>query len=468
MRLMLFQDKKGVSEMVGYVLLIVIAVSLSVLVYAFLKIYIPPEKASCPADVSLSIEEFRCEGGAVALTLRNRGLFSVDGAYIRIGDPGRVFRQILNDENILFVDYYEDEGMPPDAVWPKNGNPAVYSYSGTGEKTIEIEPVMFVEDEVVLCDKAIITQTVTCGEAGSALTLNINQPSEQYTYTEGQNIPLDFFVTGNNRDSCWYTLDNGVTNTSVSGCDERGQISGDLGALGLGSHTIFVYVNDSSGAIASDSSDFSVEAQEGMIITIDNPTQDGVYEYLNRQLSLPVGYEVTGGTNPVCSAKIVNSSGSRFGPIIQQCVYSNNLNQNNINFPRDGNYYLNVSAQDGPDKESLLRQFWMWISPDVTINSPPPVQGCDAEFRYTPKVRKNNLDFCTAYIFKEGVQTGTEKFEDCITRNKQLTGFNAGNYRIDLYANDTGTPVNTGFDSKSFVIGVGCTGGSNNGGMGVN
>ena len=44
-------DKRGVSIMIGYVLLVVIAIGLSIAVYAYLKNYLPREKAECPQDI---------------------------------------------------------------------------------------------------------------------------------------------------------------------------------------------------------------------------------------------------------------------------------------------------------------------------------------------------------------------------------------------------------------------------------
>ena len=54
------RGKKGVSIMVGYVLLVVIAVVMSVVVYAWLKTYTPADVKSCPEEVSLFVSSIEC------------------------------------------------------------------------------------------------------------------------------------------------------------------------------------------------------------------------------------------------------------------------------------------------------------------------------------------------------------------------------------------------------------------------
>lgn len=71
------KNKKGVSEVVGYILLISIAVAMSVIVYAWLKSYVPKEPLECPTDTSLMIKEINCSEGILTMALRNNGKFSV-------------------------------------------------------------------------------------------------------------------------------------------------------------------------------------------------------------------------------------------------------------------------------------------------------------------------------------------------------------------------------------------------------
>jgi energy-converting hydrogenase Eha subunit A len=46
--------------MVGYVILIIIAIAVSILVYAFLKVWVPKDKPECLNDVTLIVEKKEC------------------------------------------------------------------------------------------------------------------------------------------------------------------------------------------------------------------------------------------------------------------------------------------------------------------------------------------------------------------------------------------------------------------------
>ena len=51
-------NKRAVSMIVAYVILITIAIALSILVYNWLRFYVGPgEKVECPEGVSLIIQE---------------------------------------------------------------------------------------------------------------------------------------------------------------------------------------------------------------------------------------------------------------------------------------------------------------------------------------------------------------------------------------------------------------------------
>ena len=50
-------NKKGVSVIIGYVLLIAFAILISAGVYAWLKTYVPREPLNCPDGVSIFVKE---------------------------------------------------------------------------------------------------------------------------------------------------------------------------------------------------------------------------------------------------------------------------------------------------------------------------------------------------------------------------------------------------------------------------
>ena len=102
---MFLQTKKGVSEMVGYVLLIVIAVGISIMVYNFLYVFIPKEHVQCEEGVSFIITNASCtseigsstERAVISVKFLNKGRFDVHYVYVRAGVPeSKVKKQINN------------------------------------------------------------------------------------------------------------------------------------------------------------------------------------------------------------------------------------------------------------------------------------------------------------------------------------------------------------------------------------
>ena len=78
------KNKRGVSEMVGYVLLITLAIVMGIIAYSWMKTYLPKEINICPDGVSLFIEkaELNQTDFQLKLTLKNNGLFDVYGYFI--------------------------------------------------------------------------------------------------------------------------------------------------------------------------------------------------------------------------------------------------------------------------------------------------------------------------------------------------------------------------------------------------
>lgn len=78
---MLFRksDKRGISVMIGYVLLVTFAIIISVIVYGWLESYVPKDEVECEEGVSLSVYNYSCDGDTLELTLKNDGVFSLAG-----------------------------------------------------------------------------------------------------------------------------------------------------------------------------------------------------------------------------------------------------------------------------------------------------------------------------------------------------------------------------------------------------
>lgn len=80
----MIKNKKGVSVVIGYILLIAFGVIMSLIVYNYLKTYIPKDTLSCPNEVSIFIKELKCNSstGNLSLELKNNGNFNLEGYFI--------------------------------------------------------------------------------------------------------------------------------------------------------------------------------------------------------------------------------------------------------------------------------------------------------------------------------------------------------------------------------------------------
>ncbi len=97
-------DKRGLSNLVAYVLLISITLSLSVMVYGWLKNYTKSDKTPvCPDNVNVIVGDYHCAGGVngnITVDLENKGLFDVGGFVVRVSDkPNAKFGIYTLDSN---------------------------------------------------------------------------------------------------------------------------------------------------------------------------------------------------------------------------------------------------------------------------------------------------------------------------------------------------------------------------------
>ena len=82
-----FRRKKGLSNLIAYVLLISISLSLSVMVYGWLKFYVGgAEVVECPSNTNVIIDSYTCSSSNLTVTIKNKGLFDVDGYVLRVHD----------------------------------------------------------------------------------------------------------------------------------------------------------------------------------------------------------------------------------------------------------------------------------------------------------------------------------------------------------------------------------------------
>ena len=173
--------KRGMSEVVGNVLLIAISIIMSVLVYAWLKTYVPTDVVKCDDGTSIFLKNFayNCTTGKEILnvTLENNGKFSVDGYFIHASnnsDPdalavidlsGKILSGgVFSGSSVRFSDTIENWLTPST---PTNEKMSSFNVTGYGKITkIEIIPlrmqVVGNAKQVVSCSDVKIDQILAC------------------------------------------------------------------------------------------------------------------------------------------------------------------------------------------------------------------------------------------------------------------------------------------------------------------
>lgn len=156
-----FSNKRAVSEVVGYVMLITITFVLAGMVYSWLKFYVEPgQDVKCNAEVALTIRgyDYDCDSGTLNLSLQNRGLFDVEGYTVRVNNRStsaeigvytmnRTGRALAAGQT--HYDFYS----------------AIETYVGSsigGTLTfVEIQPFQTFENTTIYCD-AVAKHLLTC------------------------------------------------------------------------------------------------------------------------------------------------------------------------------------------------------------------------------------------------------------------------------------------------------------------
>ncbi len=156
------KEKKGLSEIVAYVMLVIIGISLAILVYGFMVRFLPGREPECPDGISLMVVDYECSANNFNLTVRNTGRFSLDGQIVRVyNDTGH--RQEITDQSTRFFggDKYEcgAELNPGEECFPDNEK---FTYFPTDINRIEIVPLKIVDGRTTLCDNAKMSQEVEC------------------------------------------------------------------------------------------------------------------------------------------------------------------------------------------------------------------------------------------------------------------------------------------------------------------
>lgn len=168
-------DKRGVSLMIGYIVLVTVAIIMSTIIYQQLKTYVPSDEVSCSEGVSVFIEslDYSCSADQINLTIKNTGRFSFSGYFISAADsPGETVATIdlsqyneLGSGGVVFI------GLTGREDNPINPGREVNSYFDLPDSlgqlyAIELTPARYEEisgiKRLVSCGDARIREEISC------------------------------------------------------------------------------------------------------------------------------------------------------------------------------------------------------------------------------------------------------------------------------------------------------------------
>ena len=164
------KNNKALSEIVSYVLLIVIVLSLASGVYVWMKTYLPSQnpREDCPEEVSLFIKDYTCNNNSrtIELVIENKGLFNVNGFFARASNDSTISPTImLNSLDAEFGLSIPGRYDLNESLKPGESLNSRLSYSNSYPlKIIQIQPFKKGKKDIFLCKAIteIVIEDSTC------------------------------------------------------------------------------------------------------------------------------------------------------------------------------------------------------------------------------------------------------------------------------------------------------------------
>jgi len=178
MKGLLYQNK-GISEMVAYVLLILISIAIALIIYNVLKPYATAPREGCPSDIFVIVYSYKCglnpsSENFVNITIKNKGLFNFTGAFVRLGNSAMREALINLRTSRSSNDPFFQGNLPPGASTELNLKTSpqfssiVGNLNGDQVLNIEIQPAIKNGRKWTVCENSILRQKLYCNFSSSA------------------------------------------------------------------------------------------------------------------------------------------------------------------------------------------------------------------------------------------------------------------------------------------------------------
>ncbi len=171
------KNKRAVSLVLSYVLLILIAFSIATGVYIWIKNQVPDPVEACPKGLSIIVRDVECDSTTktVNVTLANKGRFDIHGIIVRATDTTGSLPIPLNisdsEPNLA------DLGAVKEIIGPSptaSGNDPLeseeeqkyhFNYASifsSNPVEVEVGAARIKDGEIYVCTKTFITTPISC------------------------------------------------------------------------------------------------------------------------------------------------------------------------------------------------------------------------------------------------------------------------------------------------------------------
>ncbi len=255
--------------------------------------------------------------------------------------------------------------------------------------------------------------------------LKIIQP--QNTTYNTDSLQINFTVSDVNLNSCWYTNNNGQTNTTLSNCQNASY------SAQQGSTTLLLYANDSAGNINSSSVTFFVDSIIPLI-SFTNPTKQNNSILSQSSIFINTSINETNFANITFSLYNITS-------LVNMTIFASQILSINFTSLQDGVYFYNVTIKDTLNNQNTTETRTITLdttAPSLNLTIPKNISynSIQTELNYT--ISDTNLQSC--WYTTNGGTTNTSII--CGNNISSLSSSQGSNTWI-IYANDSAGNANS-------------------------
>ncbi len=255
-------------------------------------------------------------------------------------------------------------------------------------------------------------------------SLTLSHP--QNTSYNTNNLQINFTVSDSNLQSCWYTTNSGITNISLSNCQNTSYTAQQ------GSTTLVVYTNDSSNNINSSSVTFFVDSIIPLI-SFSQPTLAN--NSILTQSSIFINTTITEINFANITFTLYNQTS-----LINQTIYPTQTLSINFTSLKDSIYFYNISIKDTTNNQNTTETRTIVLDttpPTINITLPKNLSYNSIQTQLNYTITDTNLNSCW-YTTNGGT---TNSSITCGNNISSLSSQGSNTWRI--YSNDSANNINS-------------------------